>query len=51
MKLFSRVCGIIGCICWGGLCVAAATGNMQIDTYDYCLATGLLSISVLINCW
>ena len=51
MKKFSRACGVIGCICWGWLCIAAATGNMQFDTFDYCLATGLLALSSLVNCW
>lgn len=51
MQGTKRVCGIIGFICWACLCVAVATGNMQIDTFDYCLATGLLALSSLINCW
>ena len=51
MKSAGRVCGVIGFICWGYLCIAAATGNMQIDTFDYCLATGLLAFSSLVHCW
>lgn len=51
MKWLSRACGAIGFICWSLLCIGAATGNIQIDTYDYCLATGLLAFSSLVNRW
>lgn len=47
MKLFARVCGAIGFAGWIFLCVRAATGCMQIDTIDYCLATGLLAFNSL----
>ena len=47
MKLFNRICGAIALICWSILCVMAATGNMTIDSIDYCLATGMLAFQAL----
>ncbi len=47
MKIFNRVCGAIGFACWAFLCIAAATGHMQIETIDYCLASGLLAFNAL----
>ena len=44
MKTCVRICGAIAFACWTFLCVAAASGNMTIDTLDYCLATGLLAL-------
>lgn len=47
MKTFARTCGAIAFAAWTFLCVWAATGNMTIDTIDYCLATGLLAFNSL----
>lgn len=52
MKTCIRVLNAIAFACWVLLCVGAATGNMQVETIDYCLATGLLafnSLSVIIR--
>lgn len=47
MKTFARVCGAIGFVCWTFLFIGAATGRMQIETIDYCLAVGLLAFQSL----
>lgn len=47
MKTFARVCGAIAFACWTFLCIAAATGYMQIDTLDYCFAVGILAFQSL----
>ena len=44
MKTYCRICGAIAFACWAFLCVAAASGNMTIDTHDYCIASGLLAL-------
>lgn len=43
MKTLARIFSVIAFACWSSLCIAAATGHMQIDTIDYCLAVGLLA--------
>jgi hypothetical protein len=47
MKTLSRICGAVAFTCWVSLCIAAATGHMQIDTLDYCIAVGLLAFQSL----
>lgn len=47
MKTLNRICGAIAFAAWAFLCISAATGHMKIDTFDYCLASGLLAFDAL----
>jgi hypothetical protein len=49
MKDFVRICGAFGLLCWALVLQAAAGGYMQIDTIDYCFATGLLAFCSLVT--
>ena len=48
MKTAIRVLSAISLVCWILLCVSAATGHMQIEPIDYCLAVGLLAFDSLV---
>ena len=47
MKVFNRFCYGFALLCWGVLCILAATGVTTIDTADYCVATGILALNYL----
>lgn len=47
MKTFNRICYGIVMFCWGTLCILAKLGIINIDAVDYCVATGVLTITYL----
>ena len=44
MERFTKVCNLICLVGWTLLCLGAATGAMEVDAIDYCLATGMLAL-------
>ena len=43
----NRFCAIVGCIGWTFLCLGSAVGWFQADAVDYCIASGVLSLTYL----
>ena len=49
MSKFAKVCSLIGFVGWTLLCLAAATGAMEVRVVDYCVVTGLLALDHMID--
>lgn len=49
MKKFTKVCSLICFVGWTLLCLAAATGVMEVEVVDYCVATGFLAFMNMID--
>lgn len=49
MKVFIKVCSLFCFVCWTLLCLAAATGIMEVDVIDYCMATGFLALKCMFD--
>lgn len=47
MKVFNKICYGFALFCWGTLCILAATGVITIEPADYCIATGVLTLTYL----
>ena len=43
MKKIIKACSLFCFVGWTLLCLAAATGAMEVDVVDYCIATGILA--------
>lgn len=49
MKNFTKVCNLFCFVGWILLCLAAATGAMEVGVTDYCVATGVLALTNMIE--
>lgn len=49
MKNFTKVCSLICFVGWTLLCLAAATGAIEVGVADYCIATGVLALTNMID--
>ena len=49
MKKFIKFCSWIGFVGWTFVCLAAATGAMEVGVVDYCIATGVLALTNMID--
>jgi hypothetical protein len=49
MKIFVKACNLFCFVCWTLLCLAAATGALEVDVVDYCMATGLLALKCMFD--
>ena len=49
VKKISKVCSLICFVGWTLLCLAAATGAMEVGVVDYCITTGVLALSKMID--
>lgn len=49
MKKFAKACHLFGFVCWTLLCLAAATGAIEVGVADYCIATGVLALVSMIE--
>ena len=49
VKKFTKVCSLICFVGWTLLCLAAATGAMEVGVVDYCVVTGLLALDNMID--
>jgi hypothetical protein len=47
MKKFTKLCSLICFVGWTLLCLAAATGAIEVDVVDYCIATGFLALKCM----
>ena len=49
MRKFVKVCSLFCFVCWTLLCLAAATGAMEVSVLNYCVATGVLALMNVID--
>jgi hypothetical protein len=49
MKKFVKVCNLFCFVGWTLLCLATATGAMEVDVVDYCMATGFLALKCMFD--
>ena len=49
MKKFTKVCSLICFVGWTLLCLAAATGVIEVGVADYCVTTGVLALTNAID--
>lgn len=49
VKKIFKICSLLCFVCWTLLCLAAATGAMEVNVVNYCLATGCLALTNMIN--
>ena len=45
MKKFVKACNLFCFVGWTLLCLAAATGAMEVEVVDYCVVTGFLALT------
>ena len=45
MKKVIKVCSLFCFVGWTLLCLAAATGAMEVNVIKYCIATGVLALT------
>ena len=45
VKKISKVCSLFCFVGWTLLCLAAATGAMEVSVVDYCIVTGVLALT------
>ena len=49
VKKFIKACNLFCFVGWTLLCLAAATGVMEVSVVDYCFATGVLALMNMID--
>ena len=49
MKKIVRVCSLFCFVGWTLLCLAAATGAMEVNVLNYCIATGASAFTNLVD--
>jgi hypothetical protein len=49
MKKFTKACNLFCFVGWTLLCLAAATGVMEVGVADYCVTTGVLALTNVID--
>lgn len=49
LKKVTKVCSLFCFVGWTLLCLAAATGAMEVSVVDYCIATGVLALTNMID--
>lgn len=49
LKKVTKVCSLFCFVGWTLLCLAAATGAMEVNVVNYCIATGVLALTNMID--
>lgn len=49
MRKFVKVCSLFCFVAWTLMCLAAATGAMEVGVVDYCITTGVLALTNLVD--
>ena len=49
LKKVTKVCSLFYFIGWTLMCLAAATGAMEVNVVKYCIATGCLALTNMID--
>ena len=49
LKKVIKVCSLFCFVGWTLLCLAAATGVMEVDVVDYCMVTGFLALTNVVE--
>ena len=49
MKKFIKACSLFCFVGWTLLCLSAATGAMEVGVVDYCMVTGLMALTNLVD--
>ena len=49
LKKVSKICSLFCFVSWTLLCLAAATGAIEVGVADYCVTTGVLALLNMIN--
>lgn len=49
MKNFTKVCSLICFVGWTLLCLSAATGAIEVGIEDYCITTGVLALTNVVD--
>jgi hypothetical protein len=49
MKKFTKACNLFCFVGWTLLCLSAATGVMEVGVVEYCIATGVLALTNMID--
>ena len=49
LKKVTKVCSLFCFVGWTLLCLAATTGAMEVNVVNYCIATGVLALTNMID--
>ena len=49
VRRFTKALSLFCFVGWTLLCLAAATGAMEVGAVDYCIATGVLALTNMID--
>ena len=49
LKKISKLCSLFCFVGWTLLCLAAATGAVEVGVVNYCIATGVLALMNMID--
>ena len=49
LKKVTKVCSLFCFVGWTLLCLAAATGAMEVNVVDYCIATDVLALTNMVD--
>jgi hypothetical protein len=49
MKRFVKACNLFCFVGWTLLCLSAATGVIEVGVEDYCITTGVLALTNMIE--